>query len=152
MVDQVTFERTTYANPPNRFEAGTPNIAGAIGLAAALNYVTAIGVDRIASHERELLAYAIDAVSRIPGLRLVGTPPSKASILSFTLGDIHPHDISTILDRAGVAIRAGHHCCQPLMARFGLSAAARASFAFYNTRAEVDTLVEALQRVRAVFA
>ena len=152
MIDRVTFERTTYADPPNKFEAGTPDIAGAIGLAAALDYVTAIGRDRIASYERELLAHGTEAMSQVPGLRLAGTARAKAPILSFVLGDIHPHDIGTILDRGGVAIRAGHHCCQPLMARLGIPATARASFALYNTPDEIDALVGALRDVRAVFA
>ncbi len=152
MIGQVTFERTTYAQLPNKFEAGTPNIAGAIGLAAALDYVTAIGLDRIASYERELLAHGTETMAQVPGLRLTGTARSKAAILSFVLGDVHPHDIGTILDRAGVAIRAGHHCCQPLMARLGVSATARASLALYNTRDEIDALVGALRDVRKVFA
>jgi len=152
MIDEVTFERTTYAHLPNKFEAGTPNIAGAIGLAAALDYVTAIGLDRIASYERELLAHGTGALSQVPGLRLTGTARSKAAVLSFVLGDVHPHDIATILDRGGVAIRSGHHCCQPLMARLGIPATARASLAFYNTRDEIDALVGAVRDVRKVFA
>lgn len=152
MIGQVTFERTTYAHLPDKFEAGTPNIAGAIGLAAALEYVTAIGLDRIASYESELLAHGTEAMSQVPGLRLTGTSRSKAAILSFVLGDVHPHDIGTILDRGGVAIRAGHHCCQPLMARLGVPATARASFALYNTHDEVDALVGALGHVREMFA
>jgi len=152
MIGEVTFERTTYAHLPNKFEAGTPNIAGAIGLAAALDYVTAIGLDRIASYERELLAHGTEAMSQVPGLRLTGTARTKAAILSFVIGDVHPHDIATILDRGGVAIRSGHHCCQPLMARIGIPATARASLAFYNTRDEIDALVGALRDVRKVFA
>ena len=152
MIDEVTFERTTYAHLPNKFEAGTPNIAGAIGLAAALDYVTAIGLDRIASYERELLAHGTGALSQVPGLRLTGTARSKAAVLSFVLGDVHPHDIATILDRGGVAIRSGHHCCQPLMTRLGIPATARASLAFYNTRDEIDALVGAVRDVRKVFA
>jgi len=152
MIDQVTFERTTYAHPPNRFEAGTPNIAGAIGLAAALDYVTTIGLDCIASYERELLAHGTEALSQVPGLRLIGTARAKTAVLSFVLGGVHPHDIATILDRGGVAIRSGHHCCQPLMARLGIPATARASLAFYNTRDEIDALVGALRDVRKVFA
>jgi cysteine desulfurase/selenocysteine lyase len=152
MIGEVTFERTTYAHPPNKFEAGTPNIAGAIGLAAALDYVTAIGLDRMASHERELLAHGTEALSQVPGLRLTGTARTKAAILSFVLEDVHPHDIATILDRGGVAIRSGHHCCQPLMARLGVPATARASLACYNTRDEIDALVGALRDVRKVLA
>ena len=152
MIGEVTFDRTTYAHLPNKFEAGTPNIAGAIGLAAALDYVTAIGLDRIASYERELLAHGAEAMLQVPGLRLTGTARTKAAILSFVIGDIHPHDIATILDRGGVAIRSGHHCCQPLMARLGIPATARASLAFYNTRDEIDALVGALRDVRKVFA
>ena len=114
---------------PYKFEAGTPHIAGAIGLAAALDYLTAIGIERVAAYEDELLSYATDALSEVPGLRLTGTAPAKASVLSFVLGDVHPHDVGTILDREGVAVRAGHHCCQPLMARLGVPATARASLA-----------------------
>jgi cysteine desulfurase/selenocysteine lyase len=151
MIGRVTFERTTYADLPYKYEAGTPNIAGVIGLAAALDYVTAIGLDRIAAYEHDLCAYATAALEAVPGLRMTGTARDKATVLSFVLGDVHPHDIGTILDRDGVAIRAGHHCCQPLMARLGVPATARASFALYNTREEVDTLVKSLQRVREVF-
>ena len=152
MISSVTFERTQYNVLPNKFEAGTPNIAGALGLAAALDYLTALGLEWVAAHERDLLAYGSEALSQVPGLRLTGTAPQKAAILGFVLDDVHPHDIGTILDRAGVAIRAGHHCCQPLMARLGVPATARASLALYNTRDEIDTLVGALQGVRKVFA
>jgi cysteine desulfurase/selenocysteine lyase len=151
MIRSVTFGKTEYNDLPYKFEAGTPNIAGAIGLGAALDYVTAIGIDAIARHEHELLEYATQRVSAIPGLRIIGTAAQKASILSFTMDGIHPHDIGTILDHAGVAIRAGHHCAMPLMQRFGLSGTARASFAFYNTRAEVDALAAALHQVREMF-
>ena len=120
---------------PYKFEAGTPHIAGAIGLAAALDYLTAIGIERVASYEDDLLAYGTSALSEMPGLRLTGTAtPQGIGILSFVLDDVHPHDVGTILDREGVAVRAGHHCCQPLMARLGVPATARASLAFYNTR------------------
>jgi len=151
MIRSVTLGKTEYNELPYKFEAGTPNIAGAIGLGAALDYVTAIGIDAIARHEHDLLEYATALVSAIPGLRIIGTAAQKASILSFTMEGIHPHDIGTILDHAGVAIRAGHHCAMPLMQRFGLSGTARASFAFYNTRAEVDALAAALHQVREMF-
>jgi cysteine desulfurase / selenocysteine lyase len=152
MIRSVTFERTLYNDVPHKFEAGTPNISGVVGLAAALDYVTAIGLDRVSAHEHELLAYGTEALSQLSGLRLTGTAPAKASILSFVLEGVHPHDIGTILDRDGVAIRAGHHCCQPLMARLGVPATARASVALYNTRDEIDALVRALRTVREVFA
>ena len=152
MISSVTFERTLYNVVPHKFEAGTPNVAGAVGLAAAIDYLTAIGADRIEAHERELLAYGTEVLSRIPGLRLTGTAAEKAGILSFVLDGVHPHDIGTILDREGVAIRTGHHCCQPLMQRLGVPATARASLALYNTRDEVDALAGALLKVREVFA
>jgi cysteine desulfurase / selenocysteine lyase len=152
MISSVSFERTLYNELPYKFEAGTPNIAGAVGLAAAIDYVSAIGLDRIAAHERELLAYGTDALSDVPGLRLVGTAREKAGILSFVMDDVHPHDIGTIVDREGVAIRTGHHCCQPLMARLGVPATARASLALYNTRDEIDALAAALRHVRVVLA
>jgi cysteine desulfurase/selenocysteine lyase len=152
MIRSVTFERTTYNDLPNKFEAGTPNIAGAVGLAAALEYLTSLGLERVAAHEHDLLAYGTAALSEIEGLRLTGTAAHKAAILAFVMRDAHPHDIGTILDREGVAIRAGHHCCQPLMARLGVPATARASLALYNTREEIDALVAALRTVRKVFA
>ena len=152
MISSVTFERTLYNVVPHKFEAGTPNVAGAVGLAAAIDYLTAIGADRIEAHERELLAYGTEVLSRVPGLRLTGTAAEKAGILSFVLDGVHPHDIGTILDREGVAIRTGHHCCQPLMQRLGVPATARASLALYNTRDEVDALAGALLKVREVFA
>ncbi len=151
MISSVTFEKTTYNRLPYKFEAGTPHIAGAIGLGAAIEYVTTLGVEAIAAHERDLLTYATEAVSSIPGLRVIGTARQKASILSFTLDGVHPHDIGTILDHEGIAIRAGHHCAQPVMERFGVPATARVSFALYNRREEVDALVAALQKVREVF-
>jgi len=152
MIRSVTFEHTSYNDIPHKFEAGTPNIAGVVGLDEAIKYVTAIGLPRVAAYERELLAYGTDALSDIPGLRLTGTAAQKAAILSFVFDDIHPHDIGTILDQDGVAIRAGHHCCQPLMARLGVPATARASLAVYNTREEIDSLVTSLRAARAVFA
>jgi cysteine desulfurase / selenocysteine lyase len=152
MISSVTFERTLYNVVPYKFEAGTPNIAGAVGLAAALDYVTAVGLERIDAYERELLEYGTAALSRIPGVRLTGTAAEKAGILAFVLEGVHPHDVGTILDREGVAIRAGHHCCQPLMERLGVPATARASLALYNTREEIDRLATAIDRVRQVFA
>ena len=151
MISSVTFERTLYKPPPHRFEAGTPDISGAIGLAAAVDYLTGIGLERIAAHEHELLEYATRTLAKIPGVRLIGTAGRKAAILSFVVDGIHPHDVATILDREGVAIRAGHHCCQPLMHRLGLAATARASLALYNTREEIDALAAALCRARDVF-
>jgi cysteine desulfurase/selenocysteine lyase len=152
MIRSVSFARTTYNAVPQKFEAGTPNIAGAIGLAAAVEYLTSLGLDRVAAHEASLLEYGTAALATIPGLRLTGTARDKAGILAFLLEGAHPHDIGTILDREGVAIRAGHHCCQPLMARLGVPATARASLGLYNTRDDVDALVRALQAVREVFA
>jgi cysteine desulfurase/selenocysteine lyase len=152
MISSVTFERTLYNAPPYKFEAGTPHIAGAVGLAAALDYVLAVGLDAIAAYERELVTYGSDRLSQIPGLRFTGTAPDKAGILAFILDGVHPHDIGTILDRDGVAIRAGHHCCQPLMQRLGVPATARASLALYNTREELDALASSLEKVRGVFA
>jgi cysteine desulfurase / selenocysteine lyase len=152
MISSVTFEKTIYNKLPYKFEAGTPHVAGAIGLGAAIEYVNGLGMDNIAAYEHELLAYATEAVSSIPGIRLIGTAKDKAGVLSFLLDSIHPHDIGTILDQEGIAVRTGHHCAQPVMQRFGIAATARASFALYNTREEVDALVEGLQRVREVFA
>src|SRR6266851_558225 len=152
MISYVSFAKTTWNELPYKFEAGTPNIAGAIGLGAAFDYVEEVGMDNIAAHEHELLAYATETVSAIPGIRLIGTAREKAGVLSFLLDSIHPHDIGTILDQEGIAIRTGHHCAQPVMQRFGIAATARASFALYNTREEVDALVEGLQKVREVFA
>lgn len=151
MITTVTFEKTLYKKPPHKFEAGTPHIAGVIGLGAALDYVSAIGLPQIAAHEEELLKYGTQKLSQIPGLKLIGTAHHKAGVLSFTLGEIHPHDIGTILDREGVAIRAGHHCAQPVMDRFGIPATARASFGLYNTTEEIDVLVKAVQKVIQVF-
>src|SRR6266545_989728 len=152
MISRVTFEKTIYNKLPYKFEAGTPHVAGAIGLGAAIDYVNGLGIDNIAPYEHELLAYATEAVSAISGVRLIGTAREKAGVLSFLLDSIHPHDIGTILDQDGIAIRTGHHCAQPVMQRFGIAATARASFALYNTREEVDALVEGIQKVREVFA
>jgi cysteine desulfurase/selenocysteine lyase len=151
MIASVTFEKTTWNRVPYKFEAGTPNIAGAIGLGAALDWLTAQGLERVAAHEHDLLAYGTRVLSAVPGLRLIGTAPEKASVLSFTLEGAHPHDVGTILDGEGVAIRTGHHCAQPVMDRFGIPATARASLALYNTREDLDALVTGLARVRALF-
>ncbi len=152
MINRVTFETTTFAGLPGKFEAGTPAIAQAIGLGAAIDYVTGIGLDAIADHERDVLNYANQRLAAIPGLRLIGTAPGKASVVSFTLDCAHPHDIATIVDRAGVAVRAGHHCAQPLMDRYGIPAATRASIGMYNTRADIDALAHGLEQVRELFA
>lgn len=152
MIRTVAFEKTTYADPPFRFEAGTPDIAGAIGLAVALDYVAGIGLDAIAAHEEHLLADATQRLLAIPGLTIVGTAVDKASIVSFTVDGIHPHDIGTVLDQEGVAIRAGHHCAMPVMKRFGISGTARASFALYNSRADVDALAAGIESARRLFA
>ena len=151
MISSVTFERTEYNDLPWKFEAGTPHIAGAIGLAAAIDYVEAIGYDAISEHERTLLAHAIDALAEIDGLRLIGTPAHRAGVISFVLDGVHPHDIGTILDREGVCVRAGHHCAQPVMERFGVPATVRASFGLYNGHDDVDALVAALHKVREIF-
>jgi cysteine desulfurase/selenocysteine lyase len=151
MILSVTFEKTTYNDIPYKFEAGTPNIAGAIALGAALDYLTHLGLERIAAHEDALLAYATEQVSKIAGLTLVGTAREKAGVLSFTLDGIHPHDIGTVLDYEGIAIRTGHHCAQPVMDRFCIPATARASFGLYNTRAEVDALVVGIRKVQEMF-
>src|SRR5207253_2885668 len=145
MISSVTFEKTVYNKLPYKFEAGTPHVAGAIGLGAAIEYVNGLGIDNIATYEHELLAYATEAVSAVSDVRLIGTAREKAGVLSFLLDSIHPHDIGTILDQDGIAIRTGHHCAQPVMQRFGIAATARASFALYNTREEVDALVEGIQ-------
>ena len=151
MISSVTFEKTTYNVLPYKFEAGTPHIAGAIGLGAAIDYVTGVGMDRIAAHEQELLAYGTAALSEVRGLRLIGTAAEKAGIFSFVLEGVHPHDVGTIVDQEGVAIRTGHHCTQPLMRRFGVPATARASLAMYNTCDEIDALVAALAKVHKMF-
>jgi cysteine desulfurase/selenocysteine lyase len=151
MIRSVSFDHTDYDVPPHRFEAGTPNIAGAVGLAAAIGYLDGIGLESIARAEHELLEYATGVLSRLPGVRILGTVADKAGVLSFVVDGVHPHDVGTILDREGVAIRAGHHCCQPLMHRLGVPATARASFALYNNHADIDALSAALQTVRRVF-
>ena len=151
MIASVTFEKTTFKAPPHRFEAGTPPIVEVIGLGTALDYITGLGHQAIASHEHGLRTYAEQRLARVPGLRIVGTAREKASIVSFVMDSAHPHDIGTIVDRAGVAVRTGHHCAQPLMHRLGVAATARASFAVYNTRAEVDVLAKALESVHEIF-
>jgi len=152
MIQSVTFEKTLYNRLPYKFEAGTPHMAGAVGLAAAIDYVSRIGLDAIAAYEQDLLAYGTTALNAVPGLRLIGTAKEKAGVLSFVLEGIHPHDIGTILDRQGIAIRTGHHCAQPLMQRFGIPATARASLAVYNTMDELDALVAGVYKLKEVFA
>ncbi len=151
MIRSVTFEKTTYNILPYKFEAGTPNIAGAIGLGAAIDYIGSLGIDAIEAHENDLLAYATERLTAIPGLRVIGTAAEKAAVLSFTLEGVHPHDVGTVLDREGVAVRTGHHCAQPVMDFFKIPATSRASFALYNTRAEVDVLFAGLQKVVGMF-
>jgi cysteine desulfurase/selenocysteine lyase len=152
MIRSVTFERTTFAPIPAKFEAGTPNIAGVVGLGAAFAYLAALPWDAVAAHEADLLAYATEQICDVPGVRLVGTAAHKACVVSFVMDGVHAHDVGTIVDQEGVAVRTGHHCTQPVMDFFGVPATTRASFAFYNTRADVDALVAALRRVREVFA
>ena len=152
MISTVSFERTTYNALPYKFEAGTPNIAGSIGLGAAVDYFQGVGVDAAGAYEHGLVAYATDMIAAIPGVRIVGTAANKTSVVSFVVDGVHAHDVGTILDQHGVAIRAGHHCAMPLMERYGLAATARASFAFYNTRDEIKTLVEAIDEVKEVFS
>jgi len=151
MILSVTFEKTTYAGIPQKFEAGTPPIAAAIVLGAAIDYLSGIGMDAIAAHEHDLLAYASAEVARIPGVRIVGTAREKAAVLSFVIQGVHPHDVGTLLNQEGIAVRTGHHCAQPVMRRFSLAATSRASFAFYNTHAEVDALVAGIRMVQKVF-
>jgi len=152
MISSVTFEKTTYNVVPYKFEAGTPDIAGAIGLGAALEYVMGLGMDRVTAHGRDLLDYATEKVGALPGVQLIGTARERAGVLSFVMDGVHPHDLGTILDREGIAIRTGHHCAQPVMERFGIPATARASFAVYNTREDVDALVEGIGKAHEVFA
>ena len=152
MIVSVSFEETTFAPPPNRFEAGTPNISGAIGLGAAIDYFEDLGRERAWQHERELLAYATDALSSIDGVQIVGTAAHKIGVLSFLVNGVHPHDIGTILDGSGVAIRAGHHCAQPVMQRYGIAATARASLGVYNTHDDIDRLVAAVGDVKELFS
>jgi cysteine desulfurase/selenocysteine lyase len=151
MILSVTFEKTTYNQLPYKFEAGTPNIAGAIGLGAAIDYLTFTGIENIASYEHALLAYATEAIGQIPGVRLIGTAREKAGVLSFVVEGVHAHDVGTVLDQEGIAVRTGHHCAQPVMDRFGVPATARASLAFYNTKQEINALAGGLERVKAMF-
>ncbi|MBT8377650.1 MAG: cysteine desulfurase [Ignavibacteria bacterium] len=151
MISKVTFEDTTYNELPHKFEAGTPDIAGAIGLGAAIDYVTKIGIENIKEHEKEILNYATEQVAKVPGLRIIGNAKEKMSVLSFVLENIHPHDIGTFLDFEGVAIRTGHHCTQPVMQRFNIPATSRASFGMYNSKEEVDVLVNGLNKIIEVF-
>jgi cysteine desulfurase/selenocysteine lyase len=151
MILSVTFEKTTYNVIPHKFEAGTPPIAAAIGLGAAVDYLAGVGMDKIAAHEHALLDYATEVVAAIPGVRIIGTAREKASVLSFYVGDVHPHDVGTILDHEGVAIRTGHHCAQPVMQRFGVAATARASLAFYNTFDDIVALGAAIRKVQKIF-
>jgi cysteine desulfurase / selenocysteine lyase len=151
MISSVTFEKTTYNKVPHKFEAGTPDMSGAVGLHAAIEYLNKLGMENIARHEQELLTYATEKVSAIPGVRLVGTAKEKTGVLSFVMEGVHPHDIGTILDQEGIAIRTGHHCAQPVMERFGIDATARASFGLYNTKEEIDALVRGIHKVQEVF-
>jgi cysteine desulfurase/selenocysteine lyase len=152
MIESVSFEGTTFAPVPHKFEAGTPDIASIIGFGAAIDYLEAIGMDEIAAYEHELLVYATERLATVPGLRIIGQAKEKAAVISFVLDDAHPHDIGTCLDGEGIAVRAGHHCAQPLMKRMGVPATARASFAFYNTREDIDRLVKALIKTADLFA
>ena len=151
MISSVTFEKTTWNVLPYKFEAGTPNIAGGVGLGAAIDYLTGIGVGNVTAHEEDLLDYATRSLSSLPGLTVIGTAPEKIGVLSFTLDGIHPHDVGTVLDQEGIAIRTGHHCAQPVMEFFGIPATARASLALYNTREEIDALAEGIRKVQRMF-
>jgi cysteine desulfurase/selenocysteine lyase len=152
MIRRVTFEKTTYQDPPHRFEAGTPSIVEVVGLGAAIDWITGVGLDKIAAHEHALLEYGTRLLSEIPGLRLIGTAPEKAGVLGFVLDGIHPHDIGTLLDQEGIAVRAGHHCAQPAMDRFGVPATARASLGPYNTEADLDALAAGIRKIQKMFA
>jgi cysteine desulfurase/selenocysteine lyase len=152
MIRSVTFEKTIFADPPTRFEAGTPDIAGVVGLGEAMDYLSEIGLDRVQKWDEELLAYGTERLLELPGLRLIGTAEHKASILSFVIDGIHPHDIGTMLDSEGVAVRTGHHCAQPVMQYFNVPATTRASLALYNTREDIDRLVDGLRKIIEVFA
>jgi cysteine desulfurase/selenocysteine lyase len=152
MIESVTFDKTTYNSLPYKFEAGTPDIAGVIGLGAALDYVNELGLDTIAAYENELLGYATHALASEPGIRIIGTSKHKAGAISFVVAGVHPHDVGTVLDHQGIAVRTGHHCAQPLMERFGVPATTRASLAFYNTRQEIDALIAGLRKVKEIFA
>ena len=151
MILSVTFEKTTYNVVPHKFEAGTPNIAGVVGFGAALDYVQSLGMDALAAHEQDLLNYGTEVLSKVPGLRIVGTAGHKIGVLSFVMDAAHPHDIGTIVDSEGVAIRTGHHCAQPVMERFGIAATARASLGMYNNRSDLDALARSLGKVQEMF-
>ena len=148
----MTFERTEYAEVPHKFEAGTPHVSGAVGLGAAVDYLEAVGLARIEAYEHELLAYGTEALEAIPEVRIIGTAEKKAGVLSFLLDGVHSHDVGTILDMEGIAVRTGHHCAQPVMDHFGVAATTRASLAFYNTRQEIDALTDGLRKVLEMFA
>jgi cysteine desulfurase/selenocysteine lyase len=152
MIRSVTFEKTEYNVLPYKFEAGTPDVAGIVGLGAAIDYINNIGLSAISEYEHELLVYATQALSRIEGVRIVGTAPDKASVVSFVIDGVHPHDVGTILDQEGVAVRTGHHCAQPVMDRYQIAATTRASLAFYNTKAEIDALAAGIRKVQRFFA
>ena len=152
MIETVRLESSTFKSPPGRFEAGTPDIAGAIGLGAAIDYLVAADLDRIAEHDATLLDYATERLGEIPGLRIIGTAQHKAGVISFVLNGIHPHDIGTILDQEGIAVRTGHHCAQPVMDRFGVPATTRASLALYNTRSDLDALANGIRKVQEIFS
>jgi cysteine desulfurase/selenocysteine lyase len=152
MILSVTFEKTTYNTIPHKFEAGTPPIAAAIGLGAAVDYISAIGIDKIAKYEVDLLNYAQEQVNAMPGVRIIGTSEKKAAVMSFAIEGVHPHDVGTLLNQDGIAIRTGHHCAQPVMQRFKVPATSRASFAFYNSMSEVDALIAGIRNVQKVFA
>ena len=151
MIKRVTFEKTTYNELPYKFEAGTPDYVGSIALASALDYVQTIGMDEIARYETDLCTYAVDRLGEIPGMRFIGNPAHRSGVVSFLVGSIHPSDMGTLLDRLGIAVRTGHHCAEPLMDRFGIPGTVRASFSFYNTRAEIDALISGIERVRGMF-
>lgn len=151
MISTVTFEKSTWANVPHKFEAGTPAIVEAIGLGAAIEWVEKFGFDAIAAHEQALTTYALERLATVPGLNVVGHPKKRGGVISFTMADVHPHDIATLLDRNGIAVRAGHHCAEPLMRRLGLTATARASFGIYTLQEEIDVLADTLVRIREFF-
>jgi cysteine desulfurase/selenocysteine lyase len=151
MIEKVTFEKTTWNGLPSKFEAGTPNIAGAVGFGAAVDYMAQVGAVNVAAHERALLEYATERMNDIDGVRIIGEAANKAGTISFTFGDIHPHDLGTIIDHHGVAIRTGHHCAMPLMQFYGVPATARASFGMYNIREEIDVFIDALLKAKAMF-
>ena len=152
MISSVTFEKTTFNKLPFKFEAGTPNVSGAIGLGAAIEYMNSVGFQNISEYEHDLITYAAQKIAGVPGVRLIGTPKHRAGVVSFVIEGVHPHDVGTILDQEGIAVRTGHHCAQPIMQRFGIPATVRASFAFYNTKDEVDALAQGIQKVKEVFA